>query len=225
MDTGKIKFDEKGLVPAIAQDWQTGEVLMLAYMNAEAIEKTVSTGRAHYFSRSRNSLWLKGETSGHTQDVRAIYYDCDGDALLLKVKQTGAACHTGERSCFYRRLDPEGLPDTEAGPSIISELYKVICERKKASPETSYVASLYAGGTERILEKVKEESEEFIEASKSGGAKEMVHELADLFFHTVVALGEKDIPVERLYGELRRRFGISGIAEKRARTGGGKENE
>lgn len=218
MDLSVIKFDDRGLVPAIAQDWQTGDVLMLAYMNKESVDLTISTCRAHYFSRSRNKLWLKGETSGHYQDVRALYYDCDGDTLLLRVEQTGVACHTGEQTCFFRRLD-EGLADAEAGPSIINKVYKAILQRKAADPESSYVASLYAKGTDKILEKVKEESEEFIDAAKGCNSQDIVHELTDLLFHSFVLLGEKDIPIERLFMELNRRFGTSGIVEKRLRRG------
>ncbi len=212
----EIKFNKGGLVPAIAQDWETGDVLMLAYMNKEAIEKTLSTGRAHYFSRSRDRLWLKGETSGHFQKVRSIYYDCDGDTILLKVEQKGVACHTGERTCFFRRLDKSST-GIEGGPSIISALYRVVLERKDASPDLSYVASLYADGLDKILEKIREESEEFIGASRGGSDKEIIHELADLLFHSLVLLGNKEIPLEKLFLELRERFGTSGIEEKRSR--------
>jgi phosphoribosyl-ATP pyrophosphohydrolase/phosphoribosyl-AMP cyclohydrolase len=212
----EIKFNKDDLVPAIAQDWKTGDVLMLAYMNREAIEKTISTGRAHYFSRSREKLWLKGETSGHFQEVKSIYYDCDGDTILLKVEQKGVACHTGERTCFFRKFDKPST-ETEEGPSIISELYRVVLERRAASPDVSYVASLYAKGLEGILEKVREESEEFIEASRGSSDKEIIHELADLLFHSLVLFGSKDIPLEKLFLELRKRFGTSGIEEKSSR--------
>lgn len=213
-----IKFDSKGLVPAIAQDATTGEVLMMAYMDREALVKTISTGKAHYFSRSRNRLWLKGETSGNFQEVREILYDCDEDTILLKVNQIGVACHTGERSCFFRRLagEPQRIEPVE-GSQILDALYKVILERKRTLPEGSYVASLLKTGLDGILNKVEEEATELILASKGRGKKEIVHELADLLFHTLVLLGEKDIAPQEVYMELKRRFGKSGIEEKEAR--------
>ena len=230
-DISVIKFDDKGLVPAIAQDYQTGEVLMMAYMNREALEKTLSTGRAHYFSRSRNKLWLKGETSGNFQEVQAVYYDCDEDTILLNVNQVGVACHTGERSCFFRRLDKKskvtGLPlqavsrgiksQESVNLNVLSELFETIKERKKASPEKSYAASLYAKGLDKILEKVKEESAELVEAAKIGKREEIIHEMADLWFHTLVLLGQKDISLPDILNEFKRRSGISGIEEKAAR--------
>ncbi|MBI5049199.1 MAG: bifunctional phosphoribosyl-AMP cyclohydrolase/phosphoribosyl-ATP diphosphatase HisIE [Deltaproteobacteria bacterium] len=222
VDINTIKFDEKGLVPAIAQDYVTGDVLMMAYMNREALEKTLSTGRAHYFSRSRNKLWLKGETSGNVQEVKAIYYDCDEDTMLLKIKQTSVACHTGERSCFFRRLDEGGQETGDkrqglANLNILPEIFETIKQRKNTSPEKSYVASLYAKGLDKILEKVKEESFELIDAAKSGKRDEIVHEMTDLWFHTIVLLGQKDIPLQDILNELKRRTGVSGIEEKAAR--------
>lgn len=215
VDINTIKFDEKGLVPAIAQDYATGEVLMMAYMNREAIEKTLSTGKAHYFSRSRNTLWLKGETSKNFQELKAIYYDCDEDTILLKINQLGVACHTGKRSCFFRRLD-KGEQEP-AGLAILAELFKIIEQRKKASAEKSYVASLYAKGIDKILEKVEEESGELVEAAKDGKKKEIIHEVADLWFHTLVLLGQKNISLQEILNELQRRSGVSGIEEKAAR--------
>lgn len=218
-DISNIKFNEKGLVPAIAQDYLTGDVMMMAYMNKDALEKTLSTGRAHYFSRSRNRLWLKGETSGNFQEVKAIYYDCDEDTILLKINQIGAACHTGERSCFFRRLD---MGEQEpASLTILSELFETIKQRKNVSPEKSYVASLYAKGLDKILEKVKEESGELIDAAKGGKKQEIIHETADLLFHTFVLLGQNDIPLQEILNELKRRSGTSGIEEKASRKKGG----
>ena len=215
IDIGEIKFDERGLVPAIAQEAATGEVLMLAYMNREALDKTLSTGRAHYWSRSRESLWLKGETSGHFQLVSAVYYDCDADTLLIKISQTGVACHTGARSCFFRRLDDGG--PLKAGPEVVGSLFEVLKERKGADPATSYVASLYSKGRAGILEKVVEESGEFVEAAETGKRKEIVHEFADLLFHGLVLLGNEDIEVDELFEELSRRAGTSGLEEKASR--------
>ncbi|MBI3756300.1 MAG: bifunctional phosphoribosyl-AMP cyclohydrolase/phosphoribosyl-ATP diphosphatase HisIE [Deltaproteobacteria bacterium] len=218
-DISRIKFDKNGLAPAIAQDYLAGDVLMMAYMNKEALEKTLSTGRAHYFSRSRNKLWLKGETSGNFQEVKAIYYDCDEDAILLKINQTGVACHTGERSCFFRRLD-KGEQES-ASLTILSGLFETIKQRKNVSPEKSYVASLYAKGLDKILEKVKEESGELIDAAKSGKKEEIIHETADLLFHAFVLLGQKDISLQEILNELKRRTGVSGIEEKASRKKGG----
>jgi phosphoribosyl-ATP pyrophosphohydrolase/phosphoribosyl-AMP cyclohydrolase len=217
MDISKIKFDSNGLVPAIAQDINTSEVLMMAYMNREALEKTVSTGRAHYWSRSREKLWLKGETSGNFQDVLAVHYDCDADTILLTVDPAGPACHTGEVSCFFRALK-EGAK-TGGQADILKELYNVLKARKDADPDKSYVASLYEKGLGKILEKVEEESGELREAASSKGVKEIVHETADLWFHTLVLLAYKGVGVEEVLGELARRFGTSGHVEKASRDG------
>jgi len=221
VDLSRVKFDSAGLVPAIAQDRTTGDVLMLAYMNRESIEKTLEGGRACFYSRSRKKLWLKGETSGNFLYVRAIRYDCDGDTLLLTVDPAGPACHTGERSCFYRKFlmpKSEGRLLEADGSSVLAGLQKVLEERKTAEPSSSYVASLYAGGVEAILAKVAEEAGEFIEAARNEPDKETIHEAADLLFHTMVMLCKRDIKIEQVLGELARRFGTSGIEEKRSRS-------
>ncbi len=215
VDTGNIKFNEQGLVPAITQDWLTGEVLMLAYMNREALEKTIETGRVHYYSRSRKTLWLKGETSGNFQELVSIHYDCDGDSLLVRVKQTGNACHTGKRSCFFTPL-VEREPLT--GVEIIARLFNTIKERKGASAEKSYTASLYEKGLPKIAEKIYEEASELIVAAKKEGREQVVHEMCDLWYHTLVLLGYKDVGLEEVLGELARRFGTSGIEEKKNRN-------
>ena len=222
IDIDTIKFDKNGLVPAITQDFFTNEVLMMAYMNKEAIEKLLSTGRAHYFSRSRNKLWLKGETSGNFQEVKAVYYDCDKDTILLKVNQIGVACHTGERTCFFRRLDKEEerseiKTQCYASLKILSDLFETIKQRKNALPDISYVASLYAKGIDKILEKIKEESSELIDAAETKGNAEIIHEMADLWFHTLVLLGQKDISLQEVLNEFQRRTGASGIEEKATR--------
>ncbi len=216
-----IKFDEKGLVPAIAQEEATGEVLMLAYMNKESLEKTLATGKAYYFSRSRQELWLKGESSGNLQEVHSIKYDCDCDTLLLKIHQTGVACHTGQRSCFYREIKnfKDNVATKPASAEVITSLYQVILERKgQTEDDRSYVASLFAKGTEKIAEKIAEESAELIEAAIEKDNKEIVYELCDLWFHTLVMLGHKDIDLGDVFTELARRFGRSGIEEKESRT-------
>lgn len=215
LDTSEIKFDENGLVPAIAQDSRTGRVLMMAWMDREALEKTIETGRAHFWSRSRRSLWQKGETSGNFLNVDSVRYDCDGDTLLVMVTPEGPACHTGQTSCFYRTLGPKGAE--KAGPWILGELFEVLKERKTASGEKSYVASLYAKGLDKILSKVEEESAELIEAAREKGPDDVVYELCDLWFHTMVLLANEGIELDRAFGELARRFGISGIEEKASR--------
>lgn len=215
LDLKDIKFNEKGLVPAIAQDINTSEVLMMAWMDRESVEKTVSTGKAHYFSRSRNKLWLKGETSGNFQEVKSILYDCDGDTVLMLVDPKGPACHTGEKTCFYRAL--EGDKIKPSGPHIIKELFEVLKERKKADPKSSYVASLYAKGLPKILEKVGEESAELIEAAVEKGKTDVLYEFCDLLFHSMVLLSERGVEIDEVFIELGRRFGISGIAEKESR--------
>lgn len=216
MDIGEIKFDEKGLVPAVAQDADTLQVLMAAYMNREALEKTLETGKAHYWSRSRQKLWLKGETSGNVQKVRSVYYDCDADTVLLGVEPAGPACHTGEVTCFYRSLDGRGGA-APRGEAVLTELFDIIRSRKGTSPEKSYVASLYSKGISRIIEKVEEESDELAEAAMEKDDREVVYELCDLWFHTMVLLAEREIPMDDVFAELRRRFGTSGITEKASR--------
>lgn len=283
----QIKFNQDGLLPAIAQDYQTGEILMMAWMNAEALSLTAQTKTAVYFSRSRNQLWHKGETSGHVQQVHDIYLDCDADALILSVTQQGGiACHTGRKSCFYQRLDlsqaepswevaapilkdPDEIyghakhsvssttvpieaatdisPNTETasnagidGAVILRQLDAVLTERKAASPDSSYVASLYHKGLNKILEKVGEESTESIIAAKDletvlaqnhkvkvgdesdtqtlqAAQHELVYEIADVWFHTLVTLAWFNIGSEQILTELGRRFGLSGIEEKASR--------
>ncbi len=216
LDLSAIRFDDKGLVPAVAQDFNTFEVLMLAYMNREALEKTVESRKAHYWSRSRGSLWLKGETSGNFQEVKSIRYDCDADTLLLMVEPKGPACHTGERTCFFRRLDEWGgpLPRPEG---VITELFRTIKGRKGAPADRSYVASLYSKGRGKILEKIEEEAGELVEAAGAKTRNEVLYEFCDLFFHTLVLLANERIEIEEVYSELRRRSGVSGIEEKASR--------
>lgn len=218
MDIDDIKFSSHGLIPAIAQDAVTGEVLMLAYMNRESLTKTLQTRRVHYYSRSRKELWLKGETSGNFQELKAIYYDCDCDTLLLKIDQTGeGACHTGERSCFFRRLDEESGSEITGEAVIMPILAKIIEGRKDADVEASYVASLFKGGRELINKKIDEEAGELTEAAISGVKKDIIHETADLWFHSMVLLANEGIAIEDIFSEFTRRFGLSGIEEKKSR--------
>ncbi|MBE0495374.1 MAG: bifunctional phosphoribosyl-AMP cyclohydrolase/phosphoribosyl-ATP diphosphatase HisIE [Campylobacterales bacterium] len=214
-----------GLLPVVVQDSLSKEVLMLAYMNEEAYGLTCRSGYAHYFSRTKQRLWKKGESSGHVQKVDAIFLDCDNDTLLLHVTQTGVACHTGRPSCFFNRVDTgEVIGQEDAGTvaiyGVIDHLYHVINERKLADPQTSYVAKLYAKGENTLLKKVAEEAAEFCFAIKDDNTEEAIYEAADLLFHTLVALGYRDIHPDRVKQELARRFGLSGIEEKNARGHG-----
>jgi len=217
----KIDFQKNGgLIPVIVQDVDSGEVLMLAYMNEEALNLTQQTKFAHYFSRSRNKLWKKGESSGHTQEVKEILIDCDNDTILLKVKQNGVACHTGRKSCFFTNLEnnEEVLKvEKKIEYNFLDNLYHTLLERKGADPKSSYVASLYNKGENSILKKVVEEAGEFSFAIKDDDKNEIIYEAADLLFHSLVALAYKNIHPEAILNELKRREGVSGIEEKNSR--------
>lgn len=254
-----LKFDNNGLIPAIAQDHATGRILMMAWMNAESLQLTAEKKQAVYFSRSRGQLWHKGETSGHFQQVHDIRLDCDADVIILSVTQIGGiACHTGRESCFYRLLksengektwqvtdevlrNPEDIYGKTEGENsenttyvspvkqqnssdILQALDHVLTERKNASPDSSYVASLYSKGLNKILEKVGEEATETIIAAKDFDQtqsdeqkNDLIYEIADVWFHTMVTLAWFNIPSTAVTDELARRFGLSGIAEKNAR--------
>jgi phosphoribosyl-ATP pyrophosphohydrolase/phosphoribosyl-AMP cyclohydrolase len=218
----QVKWDADGLVPAVAQDADDGRVRMVAWMNAEALEATLATGYAHYWSRSRHALWKKGETSGHVQRVRAVRLDCDGDTVLLQVTQTGPACHTGEETCFFRKAGADGaLAESPEGPSlqgVLARLDGVIRARRAAGdPEASYVARLFAKGEDAILKKVAEEAGEVLLAAKDHDPEAVTREAADLLFHLLVALAAADVTPDRVAAELHRRHGTSGLAEKAAR--------
>ncbi len=204
-----IRFDEKGLVPAIIQDVNTNEVLMLAYMNRESLEKTLATGNTWFYSRSRRQLWMKGETSGHVQQVKDIRFDCDADTLLIKVEQTGAACHTGHYSCFYRNQQGEevstGASDNQPGTGILYELQDIIRDRQKKMPEGSYTTYLFDKGIDKILKKVGEESAEVIIAAKNRSKDEVRYEVSDLFYHVLVLLVEQGVDVNEIFTELKSR--------------------
>ncbi len=196
----ELKFDEKGLIPVVVQEYGSNEVLMVAYMNREALRKTLETGQAHYWSRSRKKLWYKGETSGNYQIVKEILYDCDEDTLLLKVQQIGNACHTGHHSCFFRKLQ-DGL---EVSPSstILHEIQQVIRQRIRELPEGSYVAKLVKSGEDRIWKKVAEESVETILAFKGHNRGAIIYETADLLFHLLVLLAYEGIDLSDIWQEL-----------------------
>ena len=195
-----IKYNQDGLVPAIAQDIATGEVLMLAYMNEEAVRLTLEKHIAHYYSRSRQKLWLKGETSGNIQEVKGFYYDCDGDTILLKVNQIGVACHTGNYSCFFNEV--EGSRDDK---NTLVDLYKVILDRKIHPIEGSYTNYLFDKGIDKILKKVGEESAEVIIGAKNN-RQELIYESSDLIYHLLVLLVNEGVTLGDLYVELNNRM-------------------
>ena len=222
MDIKNLKYDSNGLIPAIIQDWKNGDVLMRAYMNEESLKKTIETGFTHFWSRSRGKLWKKGETSGNEQIVKEISYDCDNDTLLVKVEQKGVACHTGNRSCFYSKLTQGVIPrearnlevETFSG-NVIDKIYEVILDRKRNLREGSYVSSLFKNGKDKILKKIGEEASEVVIGSKNDKKEEIIYEIADLWFHTLVLLGYHDISPEDIYKELQKRFGKSGIRDEK----------
>ena len=193
----KLQFNENGLIPAIAQDWLDGTILMMAWMNQTALEETINKREVHYWSRSREKLWHKGETSGHKQLVKGIRYDCDSDVILLTVKQVGdIACHTGERSCFFKDVSKENQLEVNisAPPAdLCSEVFKIVKERKNNPKIKSYTNSLLEGGENRILKKIGEESAEFVMACKDKNLQSISNEAADLIFHIQVALALNDV--------------------------------
>lgn len=197
-----INFNNEGLVPVVVQNVHTLQVLMVAYANREAIEKTIKTGYAYYFSRSRNKLWKKGETSGNYQKVLKIMYDCDGDALLYFVEQKGVACHTGRNSCFYRTLAGKGKVYSE----VLLRLFELIKERKVKMPDSSYTAELFREGRRRIFEKVDEEWEEVKSGIKKGDRDNVIWECADLLYHLLVLMVNEGVEITEVYQELERRF-------------------
>lgn len=199
----RIKYDDRGLVPAIVQDYLDGTVLMMAWMNSESLQKTLATGETWFWSRSRQEFWHKGATSGHIQHVKNIRYDCDSDALLISVEQVGdIACHTGERSCFHQ-IDPT----TKAAPpaDTLSDLYQTICDRRDNPSEGSYTQSLFAGGDNKILKKIGEEAVEVVMACKDDLPNEIAGEVADLFYHTLVAMSHHRVSIRDVYRELQKR--------------------
>ena len=187
---GELKWDGNGLIPAVVQETETGEVLMVAWMDREALAKTLESGLAHFWSRSRGALWRKGETSGHTQHVDGVYADCDRDTLLVQAHQDGVACHTGARSCFFTRLEGGVAPKASgAGPAMLEVLERVLQSRKVERPAGSYVSGLFERGEAQICRKIGEEATEVVTAALGGeGDTRVVSEVADLWFHTMVLL-------------------------------------
>ena len=218
----RVDWQKQELLPVIVQDNANNEVLMMAYMNKEALELSLNTGIAHYFSRSKQRIWKKGESSGHIQSIHSFNIDCDNDTLLIKVTQEGVACHTGRRSCFFTELKSGSVQSevevqTDAMYGIIDTLYHTIQKRKNADPSSSWTAKLFSKGENTILKKVIEESGEFTFAFKDNDEAEMIYEAADLTYHMLVALAYKNISPDRIKQELARRFDMSGITEKSSR--------
>ncbi|PKR77034.1 bifunctional phosphoribosyl-AMP cyclohydrolase/phosphoribosyl-ATP pyrophosphatase [Halalkalibacillus sediminis] len=205
MENIEFKFDEQGLLPAIVQDARTGEVLMLAYMNEESLQKTIDTKTTWFYSRSRKELWNKGATSGNYQYVKNMSYDCDEDTVLLQVEQVGAACHTGARSCFYRDIDLND-DSLDYRREIIHDVYQSILNRKENPKEGSYTNYLFDEGVDKILKKIGEESSEIIIGAKNDDNENLAMEISDLVYHVLVLLAEKDMPIERVKEVLTERM-------------------
>lgn len=204
MEFSQFKTDEKGLLPVIVQHYKTQEVLMLAYMNEEAFDQTIKTGRMTYFSRSRQSLWVKGETSGHFQYVKSLTIDCDHDTLLAEVDQVGAACHTGNPTCFYQPIAGAG-GDVKNPLQIFETVYETIMDRKEHPKEGSYTNYLFDKGIDKILKKVGEEATEIVIAAKNPDPEEVKYEMADFLYHAMVLMAEKGIDWEDIIQEMAER--------------------
>jgi phosphoribosyl-ATP pyrophosphohydrolase/phosphoribosyl-AMP cyclohydrolase len=203
-----LAYDAQGLIPAVVQEAETGEVLMVAWMDRGAVAATLRTGLTHFWSRSRQAPWRKGDTSGHRQHVRGVYADCDGDTLLVQVHQEGVACHTGSRTCFFATLQGE-----EASATMLDRLERIVAARKTAPPPGSYVASLLARGEAAVCRKIGEEAVEVVTAALGGeGDRRLVEEMADLWFHAIVLLGARSIPLREVLEELARRHPPGGAA-------------
>ena len=203
-----IRYDERGLIPVVTQDAETGAALMFAYASPAAVEKTIETSEAHYHSRSRGTLWRKGTTSGNTQRVVEVRLDCDGDALLYRVEPRGPACHTGEESCFFTTLDGTGSEADDAAQDLgtmVKRLTGTIAQRHRKMPEGSYTARLLGGGTERVAQKVGEEAVEVVVAALTN--ERLAEEAADLVYHLLVLLEERGVGTDEVAEVLRNRHG------------------
>ena len=205
----KIKLDEKGLVPAIAQDIDTGQVLMLGYMNPGSVKRTVEGRQVWFYSRSQEDLWHKGEVSGNYLNLKEAWVDCDGDTILLKVKPDGPTCHTGQTSCFFNPMEevPQDYESGDSGPGILDELFAVIKDRQREQPEGSYTASLIQEGVPRIAQKVIEEAGETAIAAVQGDKDNLPGEVADLLYHALVLMAASDVSPRAVWEELRKRRG------------------
>lgn len=201
-----MKYDANGLIPAIVQHARSGEVLMLGYMNEEALRLTHETGLVTFWSRSRQTLWRKGETSGNTLRLVAVRQDCDGDALLVLAEPAGPTCHTGERSCFHTASAGEQVTASMPPSAILARLADLVHARRDAAPDSSYTAKLLHGGVDRIGKKIGEEAAEVIIAAKNASHAELTYELADLFYHSLVLMESQGLAAEAVWQELERRF-------------------
>lgn len=204
VEWSELKLNSDGLIPVVVQDYRNNEVLMVAYMNEEAFRKTLITGKMTYWSRSRQELWLKGETSGHFQHLRQLSIDCDNDTLLAKVIQDGAACHTGNRSCFYRDLLKKGTGSRNAS-TVFEDVYDVIMDRKANPKEGSYTNYLFDKGIDKILKKVGEEATEIVIAAKNPDPEEIKYEIADFLYHAMVLMAQRGVTWEDITEELSKR--------------------
>jgi phosphoribosyl-ATP pyrophosphohydrolase/phosphoribosyl-AMP cyclohydrolase len=218
MGLSALNYDDRGLVAVIAQDAETGEVRMMAHADQAAIQRTLSTGLAHFYSRSRRRLWQKGETSGNTLRVRSVWVDCDGDTLIYMVDPAGPSCHTGEETCFFRRLDADGkLHDSEGAAPTLLRLERTLQERRSSDPERSYTKSLLDAGPNKIDEKLREESRELGQALIDESDARVTAEAGDVIYHLLVGLVLRQISLRDLLAELSARFGTSGHEEKASR--------
>ena len=199
-----FKRNSDGLIPVIVQDYKTSEVLMMAYMNEEAFDATLRSGRMTYYSRSRNCLWLKGETSGHFQYVKSLHLDCDNDTILARVNQVGAACHTGSRSCFFQTLARKEYKETNP-LKVFEDVFRVILDRKEHPKEGSYTNYLFDKGIDKILKKLGEEATEIVIAAKNPNPEEVKYEISDFLYHMMVLMAERGISWEEITEELANR--------------------
>lgn len=211
-----LKFDDKGLVPVVVQDHLTGEIRMVAYANEEALRRTAETGRATFFSRSRNALWEKGETSGNAIEVHRVLVDCDADCVVYQGEPLGPSCHTGAASCFFRAIDAGGEIQARGEPpqTLLATLEAMLESRKNSTGAASYTKSLYDGGAPAIGAKLLEEAGELAAAIAGESDDRVASEAADVVYHLLVGLRWRAIPLRRVLGELARRLGVSGHAEK-----------
>lgn len=220
MTLAELKYDANGLLTVVAQDRLTGELRMLAHANRQALQATLETGEAHFFSRSRNALWKKGESSGHVLRVSEVWADCDGDAVLYLVDPAGPTCHTGRATCFFRVIGQDGAVTDDAVRHGVSALPRLVTEleaRKASGATASYTRKLLDGGAEAINAKIIEEAGELAHAIAVESDERVVSEAADLVYHALVGLVHRGISLRAVEGELARRFGVSGLAEKAAR--------
>lgn len=213
IDASELKYDERGLVPAIVTDADTGEVLMLAYMNDESLRISINEGRTCFWSRSRGELWRKGETSGNVQHIVSIKTDCDKDTLLIAVKKEGPACHTGAESCFF-----EDVFESGSQPFSLDGLYRLIADRKENPKPGSYTTYLFEKGIDKVLKKIGEESTEVIIAGKSGDKADTIYEIADLVYHTLVLMTQLGIRLDDVKKELASRHIIDSKTKQEKMT-------